>query len=283
MNDAWTSWPAPAKLNLCLRIVGRREDGYHRLQTVFRLLDWGDEVRLRLRSDGRIVRHADVAGVAAEDDLSIRAARLLARHAGHVPGADIAIVKRIPMGGGLGGGSSDAASVLVGLNHLWRTGLDVPALAALGLTLGADVPVFVHGRSAWAEGVGEILHRLELPERWYVIVDPGVAVPTAPLFQAPELTRNAAEATIPHFLSGHMAENAFEPVVRARFPAVAAALDWLGGFGHARLSGSGGCVFVELATQAAADAAAARCPERFSAYVARGVNTSALLAAAGQV
>ncbi|NII11588.1 4-(cytidine 5'-diphospho)-2-C-methyl-D-erythritol kinase [Oleiagrimonas sp. C23AA] len=283
MTHSWTAWPAPAKLNLCLRIIGRREDGYHRLQTVFRLLDWGDQVHLRPRDDARIERVAGAEGVAVEDDLTVRAARLLQAHSACPLGADIAVDKRIPMGGGLGGGSSNAASVLVGLNRLWRTGLSADALAELGVTLGADVPVFVRGHTAWAEGVGEILSPLELPECWYVIVDPRVAVPTAPLFQAPELTRNAPEATISDFLSGHMAENAFEPVVRARFPVVSAALDWLGCFGTARLSGSGACVFVELTTRAEAQAAAARCPEQFSAYVARGVNASALLAAAEKV
>ncbi|WP_139942894.1 4-(cytidine 5'-diphospho)-2-C-methyl-D-erythritol kinase, partial [Fulvimonas soli] len=245
----WTAWPAPAKLNLFLRITGRRPDGYHELQTVFRLLDWGDELRLRVRGDGEIRRVGGAPGVPADDDLAVRAARLLREHAGVGAGADIGIDKRIPMGGGLGGGSSDAATALVALNHLWGCGLDEDALAGLGRRLGADVPVFVRGRSAWAEGVGERLTPLALPRRWYVVLDPRAHVPTAGLFQAPELTRNAAPATIPSFVSGEAAENAFEPVVRARYPEVAAALDWLGGFGRARLSGSGGCVFLETASR----------------------------------
>ncbi|MDF4002145.1 4-(cytidine 5'-diphospho)-2-C-methyl-D-erythritol kinase [Luteibacter sp. PPL552] len=281
--DGWTAWPAPAKLNLFLRIVGRRPDGYHELQTVFRLLDWGDEVRLRVRPDGVIARPQAIPGVPEHTDLTVRAARLLAEVTGTRLGAEIAIDKRIPMGGGLGGGSSDAASVLVGLNTLWRTGLDDDALAALGLRLGADVPVFVRGRSAWAEGVGEALTALRLPRRWYVVVDPHEHVPTAALFAAPELTRNAPAATISAFVSGDSTENAFEPVVRVRHPRVAAALDWLAGFGRARLSGSGGCVFLETKTHEAALAVASRCPEGFTAHVAVGVDPSPLLSARGRI
>jgi 4-diphosphocytidyl-2-C-methyl-D-erythritol kinase len=281
--DAWTAWPAPAKLNLFLRIVGRREDGYHELQTVFRLLDWGDEVRLRVRGDGRILRIGDLAGVAEDADLGVRAARLLAAHTGSAMGAEIAIEKRIPMGGGLGGGSSDAATVLVGLNTLWGTGLDEDALAGLAVRLGADVPVFVRGRSAWAEGVGEKLSPIKLSRRWYVVLDPGEQVPTAALFQAPELTRNAPPATISSFVSGETAENAFEPVVRARHPRVAAALDWLGGFGRARLSGSGGCVFLETRTREAALSIASRCPASFGVQVAAGVDPSPLAGARDRI
>jgi 4-diphosphocytidyl-2-C-methyl-D-erythritol kinase len=282
-REAWTIWPAPAKLNLFLRIVGRRADGYHELQTVFRLLDWGDEVRLRVRDDGLIVRRTDIPGVDAEDDLTVRAARLLARHAGVALGAEIALDKRIPMGGGLGGGSSDAAAVLVGLNILWGAGLDEDALAGLALTLGADVPVFVRGRSAWAEGVGEKLSAIKLPRRWYVVLDPRSPVPTAALFQAPELTRNAPPATISSFVSGDTAENAFEPVVRARHPRVAAALDWLGGFGRARLSGSGGCVFLETRTREMALSIASRCPETFGVHVAAGIDPSPLATTRGRI
>ncbi|MBB3227462.1 4-diphosphocytidyl-2-C-methyl-D-erythritol kinase [Luteibacter sp. Sphag1AF] len=271
-----TVWPAPAKLNLFLRITGRRPDGYHELQTVFRLLDWGDEVRIRVRADGVISRPIPVPGVSEDDDLTVRAARLLARHTGTPLGADIEVRKRIPMGGGLGGGSSDAATVLVALNALWETNLSENDLAGLGLSLGADVPVFVRGRSAWAEGVGEKLSPIKLPKRWYVVLDPREHVPTAALFQSPELTRNAPPATISSFVSGDSAENAFEPVVRARHPRVAAALDWLGRHGRARLSGSGGCVFLETRTYEAALAVALRCPEPFVAHVAAGVDPSPL-------
>ncbi|HEY2624201.1 MAG TPA: 4-(cytidine 5'-diphospho)-2-C-methyl-D-erythritol kinase [Dyella sp.] len=272
----WSVWPAPAKLNLFLRITGRRADGYHELQTVFRLLDWGDEISLRVRHDGEIHRLTDVPDVPADSDLVVRAARLLQSQAPAGAGADIELVKRIPMGGGLGGGSSDAATVLVALNWLWDAGLGDDALADLGRQLGADVPVFVRGRSAWAEGVGEKLTPLTLPKRWYVVLEPHEHVPTAALFQAPELTRNAPPATISSFASGETVENTFTPVVRARHPRVAAALDWLGGFGRARLSGSGACVFLETESPERAEAVAERCPPRFTAHVAMGVNTSPL-------
>ncbi|OHC43745.1 MAG: 4-(cytidine 5'-diphospho)-2-C-methyl-D-erythritol kinase [Rhodanobacter sp. RIFOXYA1_FULL_67_6] len=272
----WTVWPAPAKLNLFLRVVGRRADGYHELQTVFRLLDWGDELRLRVRDDGLIRRTRDVPGVPESADLAVRAARLLQERAGTPMGADIEVDKRIPMGGGLGGGSSDAATVLVALNQLWQLDLDEDALAELGRRLGADVPVFVRGRSAWAEGVGERLTPLALPPRHYVVLDPHEPVPTAALFQAPELTRNAPRATISSFASGETTENAFAPVVRARHPRVAAALDWLGGFGRARLSGSGGCVFLELRSLERAQAVARQCPAAFTAHLATGVDVSPL-------
>jgi 4-diphosphocytidyl-2-C-methyl-D-erythritol kinase len=274
--DGWTRWPAPAKLNLFLRITDRRADGYHELQTVFRLLDRGDEVRLRVRGDGVICRRTEVPGVAEQDDLLVRAAALLRCRVGVTAGVDIEVAKRIPMGGGLGGGSSDAATMLVALNHLWQAGLDADALAALGRELGADVPVFVRGRSAWAEGVGEQLTPLSLPRRWYVVVNPREHVPTAALFQASELTRNAPPATISSFASGDAAENAFEPVVRARHPRVAAALDWLGAFGRAQLSGSGACVFLETVSRERAEAVVRQCPARFDAWVAAGVGVSPL-------
>ncbi len=275
----WSVWPAPAKLNLFLRITGRRADGYHQLQTVFRLLDWGDAVWLRTRADGRIARRRDLPGVPADADLTVRAARLLRDHAGIAAGAELEVIKRVPMGGGLGGGSSDAATVLVALNALWGAGLDVDALAALGRQLGADVPVFVRGRSAWAEGVGDELVPLALPRRHYVVVDPGTRVPTAALFQAVELTRNAPPATISSFVSGETVDNAFTPVVRARYPAVAAAMDWLQRAGPARLSGSGGSVFLETASFDRALALARRCPTPFNAWAVPGVTVSALSAA----
>jgi len=274
--DAWTRWPAPAKLNLFLHIVGRREDGYHLLQTAFQLLDWGDEVRLRVRDDGKICRIDPLPGVPDDVDLGVRAARTLQRATGCRLGADIAIEKRVPIGGGLGGGSSDAATVLVALNALWRTELDADALAEIAVGLGADVPVFVRGTSAWAEGIGEQLTPIELPDRWFVIVDPGVPVPTRELFQVPELTRNSPQLTIPLFVSGVPTGNAFEPVVRGRFPAVAAALDWLGRHGEARLSGSGGAVFAAVASRDAGEAILAAMPAGFRGWVVRGVNESPL-------
>jgi 4-diphosphocytidyl-2-C-methyl-D-erythritol kinase len=276
MTDAWTAWPAPAKLNLFLHIVGRRADGYHRLQTVFQLLDWGDTIRLRVREDGVISRVAGLENVAAEDDLVVRAARALQSASGCKFGADIAVEKRIPAGAGLGGGSSDAATVLVALNMLWNTRLSADALAEIGRKLGADVPVFVRGRSAWAEGVGDELTAIDLPPRHFVIVDPQIAVSTAALFQAPELTRDTPPTTISRYLAGMETANAFAPVARRRFPRVAAALDWLGRFGEARLSGSGGCGFAAVASQRDAEDIVRQCPPPFRAWTARGVNRSPL-------
>ncbi len=274
-GPGWSAWPAPAKLNLFLHILGRREDGYHLLQTVFQLLDWGDRVHLRVRGDGVIRRTTALAGVPEESDLCLRAARRLRAHVGDDSlGADIAIDKQIPLGGGLGGGSSDAASVLVGLDRLWGCDLGSDVLAALGLELGADVPVFVRGNSAFAEGVGERLTPVELPEREFLVVDTGVVVPTGELFQAPELTRDSPPMTIHGFVCGEPTRNVFEPVVRMRHPAIARALDWLAGHGEPRLSGSGGAVFMPIDGGAAR--IVAECPPGMRAWIARGVNRSPL-------
>ncbi|HZH42635.1 MAG TPA: 4-(cytidine 5'-diphospho)-2-C-methyl-D-erythritol kinase [Lysobacter sp.] len=282
--SGWTAWPAPAKLNLFLRITGRRADGYHLLQSVFRLLDWGDTVRLRVREDGAIRRvGTSVPGVAEDDDLLVRAARLLQQTTGCRLGAEVAVDKRIPAGGGFGGGSSNAATVLVALNALWSTGLDEDALAALGLRVGADVPVFVRGRNAWAEGVGEALTPIELPPASYLIADPGVHVPTAALFQAPELTRNAPPATMRDFVSGVPLGNAFEPVLRAREPAVDAVFRTLSQVGSPRLTGTGSGCFVEFATREAAEAAQARLASDLRVWVAGGAARSPLLDALGRM
>jgi 4-diphosphocytidyl-2-C-methyl-D-erythritol kinase len=276
--DGWSTWPAPAKLNLFLHITGRRPDGYHQLQTVFRLLDWGDRIGLRLREDGRIRREGtSVAGVAEDDDLAVRAARLLKRAANIAQGADISVEKVVPAGGGFGGGSSDAATVLLALNRLWNAGLDVDALAALSLQLGADVPVFVRGHNAWAEGVGELLTPITLPPAWFVLVHPGVHVPTPALFASPDLTRDAPVAKIADFASGSLLGNAFEPVLRRREPAVEAALAALSSIGRARLTGSGSGCFVEFATRAAAEQGLAQLPKELRAWVAAGVERSPLL------
>jgi len=279
MTETWTQWPAPAKLNLFLHIVGRRDDGYHLLQTIFQLLDWGDNVSLRRRSDGVIARSGDTGSIPPANDLCLRAAAALKERSGSPLGTDIGLRKAIPIGAGLGGGSSDAATVLVGLNELWATGLAVDELVEIGARLGADVPVFIRGHSAWAEGIGEKLTAMALPQRDYVIVDPRVAVSTSLLFQAPELTRNSPPTTISGYLSGSGsgAVNAFEPVARARYPEVAAALDWLGHFGVARLTGSGGCVFVEVDSAQRGDEILGLCPPAFTAYRARGVSRSPLL------
>lgn len=282
-SEGWSQWPAPAKLNLFLHITGRRADGYHDLQTVFRLLDWGDTVHLRPRPDGVIARvGAGAEGVEEADDLMIRAAKMLREETNGGQGVDIGVEKRIPMGGGFGGGSSDAATVLVALDRMWDSSLGCGRLAALGLQLGADVPVFVHGRNAWADGVGEILTAIDLPPAWYVVASPGVHAATAGLFQAPDLTRNAAPAKIAGFLSGTspfgaVLGNAFEPVLRCREPAVEAMFAMLARIGTPRLTGSGSGCFVEFAERGSAEAALASLPPGTNAWLARGADRSPLL------
>lgn len=277
-----TRWSAPAKLNLMLHIVGRRADGYHELQTVFQLLDLCDSLEITVRDDGEIRRIDGPAGVAEADDLAVRAARALKTATGSPLGADISIRKRIPMGGGLGGGSSDAATALVALNQMWGTRLDSTQIATIGGHLGADVPVFVAGRSAWAEGVGERLTPVELPgPAWYLVIYPGVSVPTAAVFQAPELTRNSPPTTMRGFLETG-GRNDCEAVVRARFPAVGEALDWLARHAPARLTGTGSCVFAKFARAEDAERVAARVPDTWRAWVARGIDGSPLLVELGR-
>ncbi len=274
----WSAWPAPAKLNLFLHVTGRRADGYHLLQSVFRLLDWGDRIRLRVRNDGDIRRHgASVAGVGEADDLAVRAANALQDAAKIRKGADIVVEKSIPAGAGFGGGSSDAATVLLALNRLWGLDWDSDRLAALGLALGADVPVFVRGHNAWAEGVGERLLPVELPPACYLLFDPGIHVATRELFQAPELTRDSAPATISNFVSGAVLDNAFEPVLRRREPAVEAAFAMLARVGRPRLTGTGSGCFVEFATRGQAEDAHASLPPGSKAWVAAGAARSPML------
>jgi len=273
MNTA--VWPAPAKLNLFLHVVGRRADGYHLLQTVFQFLDYGDELRFAVRDDGKIRRTAGLSGVAEHQDLTVRAAALLKQVGGIAPGVDIAVTKRLPMGAGLGGGSSDAATTLVAMNRLWRLNLPEEKLAELGLQLGADVPVFVRGRAAWAEGVGERLTPLELPEPWYVVVAPPCHVSTAEIFAAPELTRNAPPITIAAFLSG-AGSNQCEAAVCGRYPEVGRALAWLGEYAPARMSGTGAAVFAPFPEEAEARRVAAAVPAAWQAFVAQGRNRSPL-------
>lgn len=275
--DGWSAWPAPAKLNLFLQITGRRADGYHRLQTVFRLLEWGDTVHVRMREDGEVRRvGVSVPGVDEADDLLVRAANILKKEANVAQGVDIGVQKRIPAGGGFGGGSSDAATVLVALNQLWGTDLPGSRLEALGLALGADVPVFVRGHNAWAEGVGEELTPVTLPPAWYLLVDPGLHVPTAALFRDPDLTRDAAPAKISDFLSGSLLGNAFEPVLRCREPAIEAVFQALAHVGTPRLTGSGSGCFVEFADLASAEAALADLPAGVRAWLAQGAAQSPL-------
>jgi 4-diphosphocytidyl-2-C-methyl-D-erythritol kinase len=274
------SWPAPAKINLFLHVLGRRADGYHDLQTVFQFIDLCDELSIVPRDDGLITRQGDLPGIAVEADLAVRAARALQSAAGSRRGADIRLTKRIPVGGGLGGGSSDAATVLIALNHLWGLGWPKDRLAALGADLGADVPVFTGGLAAWAEGKGEKLTPLvgrEAPAApHYVIVNPGIPISTAEVFQAAELTRNSSPLTIRGFLA-EGGRNDCEPTVRQRFPAVAVALDWLSQWGRARLTGTGSCVYLACESADEARRIAEQMPAEFTGFVARGLNRSPLL------
>lgn len=270
------AWPAPAKLNLMLRVIGRRADGYHRLQTVFQFIDRWDLLWFESRGDGEVRRVVDIPGVSASSDLTVRAARALQSFAGCRLGVDIRLDKVLPMGGGLGGGSSDAATTLVALNRLW--GLDLPEdeLAGIALPLGADVPVFVRARAAWAEGVGEELSPVELPQPWYLVLIPPVQVSTAAVFADPQLTRDSLPITLADFLRGDRRNDCLG-VVRRGYPEVAAALDWLDQVGGGCLTGTGGCVFAAFADQAAAMAARDRAPSQLRAFVARGCNRSPLL------
>lgn len=277
MSGGWSSWPAPAKLNLFLQITGRRPDGYHDLQTVFRLLEWGDRVHLQLRNDGAIRREGErIAGVADADDLAVRAAKMLQDAANVAQGVDIKINKHIPTGGGFGGGSSDAATALLALNRLWGLRWPSAELARLGLQLGADVPVFIYGRNAWAEGVGERLLPIDLPPAWYLVAEPGVHSPTGPLFASPDLTRDSPPLKMADFVSGARLGNAFEPVLRAREPAVDAALRMLSQVGQARLTGSGSGCFVEFATRESAEAALHGLPGGLRLRLVRGAQVSPL-------
>ena len=283
--------PAPAKLNLFLHVTGRRPDGYHLLQTVFQLIDRGDTLHYTLRDDDQIRRVSVIAGVPEEQDLIVRAAKLLQaevlRRTGALPrGVDIAIDKILPMGGGLGGGSSDAATTLMVLNHLWQAGLSRDELMALGLPLGADIPFFIFGETAFAEGVGEALQPVRGPECWYVVIEPGVAVPTAAIFCAEHLTRDTSPVIITDF-SSHLenrngltgfGKNDLQQVATGLFPPVAEAINWLGAYGDARMTGSGACVFCAVATQAEADAVLSQVPAKWTAWKARSLNRHPLAA-----
>ena len=278
-------FPAPAKLNLFLHVIGRRPDGYHELQTVFRFIDAADRLSVTVRDDGAIRRVNAVPGVPEDEDLVVRAARLLQQESGTRLGADITLEKRLPLGGGLGGGSSDAATALLALNHLWDTGFKRAGLQALGLELGADVPVFVYGRNAFGEGVGERLQALELPPEWYVVLVPPVAVSTPAVFARPELTRSTDAIRMAVFSTGWRqwrsefgGRNDLEPVVRRMHPEVARSLDWLAGFGDARMTGSGACVFCGFETERAAIEVLERKPADIAGFVARGLEEHPLRA-----
>ncbi|MFP2505304.1 4-(cytidine 5'-diphospho)-2-C-methyl-D-erythritol kinase [Enterobacteriaceae bacterium RIT711] len=274
-------WPSPAKLNLFLYITGRREDGYHNLQTLFQFLDYGDTIIIEPRNDGQIRLATPIEGVPDEENLIVRAARLLQDRAilmGTLPqgaGADISVEKQLPMGGGLGGGSSNAATVLVALNHIWNTGLTEDQLAALGVTLGADVPVFVRGFAAFAEGVGEKLTPVSPAEKWYLVAHPGVSIPTPVIFKDPELPRNTPIRSIDTLLNCEFG-NDCEVIARKRFRKVDELLSWLLEYAPSRLTGTGACVFSEFDTEDAARQVLKQAPEWLHGFVARGVNVSPL-------
>ncbi len=267
-------WPAPAKLNLFLHVVGRRADGYHLLQTIFQFLDYGDELSFSLNQSGNVTRayHADFSEA---DDLCLRAARLLQPLATNGSGVEINLLKRLPQGGGLGGGSSDAATVLLALNHLWGIGLPRPKLAELGLRLGADVPVFVMGYAAWAEGVGEQLTPIELAEPWYVILAPEVMVSTKEIFSNKNLTPRGRMKKIRALESSaqiQFGENQLQAIAVDTYPQIGACLDWLSQFALARMTGSGGCVFAAVASKAQAQAIIDQKPANTSGFIAKGLN-----------
>ncbi|HEY0915432.1 MAG TPA: 4-(cytidine 5'-diphospho)-2-C-methyl-D-erythritol kinase [Solimonas sp.] len=268
-------WPAPAKLNLFLHVTGRRKDGYHELQTLFQFLDHGDSLFFVPRGDGKVVRQNILPGIDPEQDLAVRAARLLGKLSGAGLGANIRIEKHLPIGGGLGGGSSNAATTLVALNRLWNTGFTTAELAEIGLQLGADVPVFVRGLASWAEGVGERLAAVEMPEPWYLVVVPDVSVSTQEIFQAPELKRDCPRVTLDDHLAGRTG-NVCEPVTTARYPQVKAALDWVRGHGPGQMSGTGASVFVPFTERALASAAQKQVPAPWKSFIARGLNRSPL-------
>ena len=288
MNKNHLTLPSPAKLNLFLHITGQRSDGYHELQTAFQLLDFGDTVELQTRSDNQIVLLESLEGVADEDNIAIRAARLLQNHGsvtGSTLGADIRIRKQIPMGGGLGGGSSNAASTLLGLNQLWGLGLSIDQLADLGLTLGADVPVFIHGNSSFGEGIGEQLQPLVLPKCWFAVIKPPVSVPTGEIFSHPQLTRDTLTiriaAVFEHLQTldsakqkNHMLGNDCEEIVRREYPEIDKALDWLDQFGKARLTGTGACIFARFASLEAAEAVLAAMPASYTGFIAQSTDRS---------
>jgi 4-diphosphocytidyl-2-C-methyl-D-erythritol kinase len=277
--------PAPAKLNLFLHVTGRRPDGYHLLQSVFQLVDRADTLHFDLRDDGRIHRTTALPGVPEEQDLVVRALRLLAaqyqrRHGRQAPGIDVALDKVLPMGGGLGGGSSDAATALMVANHLWQVGLDRDELMALGLPLGADIPFFIFGETAFAEGVGEALRPVAGPDCWYVVIEPGVAVPTPAVFSASDLTRDTKPVTISDFsrhLDGHrdligFGRNDLQAVAARLFPPVAKAVEWLGSYGDARMTGSGACVFCAVSSESEADRVLAVVPPIWTAWKTKALS-----------
>ncbi|QIM63223.1 4-(cytidine 5'-diphospho)-2-C-methyl-D-erythritol kinase [Pasteurellaceae bacterium Orientalotternb1] len=269
------TFPSPAKLNLFLYINGRRTDGYHELQTLFQFLDFGDSLQISLRDDAEIVLENQIDGVTVEQNLIYRAAKLLQNQTACPLGANIAIEKNIPMGAGLGGGSSNAATVLVALNHLWQTGLDLEQLAELGLQLGADVPIFVRGFAAFAEGVGEKLTPCSPPEKWYLVLKPEVSISTALVFQHPDLPRDTPKRALAQLLASPFA-NDCEKIVRDHYSEVEDWLAWLLQYAPSRLTGTGACIFAEFENEADAQRVFALKPKQVQGFVAQGLNISPL-------
>ncbi|VAW69777.1 4-diphosphocytidyl-2-C-methyl-D-erythritol kinase [hydrothermal vent metagenome] len=285
-DTGYLFWPAPAKLNLFLQITGRREDGYHDLQTVFQFLEVSDRLRFKLRDDGKIRRKTNNEGVKAEDDLVIKAAQLLQKVTGTEQGVDIYLQKLLPVGGGVGGGSSDAATTLVALNYLWGTGLEVAQLAQTGLGLGADVPVFVHGHASFARGVGEQLEAVAPEESWYLVVTPDIHISSAKIFCDSQLTRDSSGIRICDLQIGTANEarifdelgNVFEPVVVKQYSEIAEIIEFLRAYSNARLTGSGSCVFAPFSSREEAQQVLDKLPDQWSAFVAKGLNQSPLQA-----
>ncbi|MDM8560316.1 4-(cytidine 5'-diphospho)-2-C-methyl-D-erythritol kinase [Candidatus Parabeggiatoa sp. HSG14] len=269
-------WLAPAKLNLFLHITSQRADGYHCLQTIFQFIDYNDTLYFDVRNDEQLSCEYDAINLSPNQDLVLRAARLLKQYSGTSLGVDIRVEKKIPMGGGLGGGSSDAATTLLALNYLWQLQLSDATLAQLGLSLGADVPVFVQGHTAWAEGVGESLTPIDIEEPWYLVIHPGCHVSTAEIFLAKGLTRNTLPITMTDFLA-NQSKNVCEAVVRSQYPQIGQAIDWLSHFSPARLTGTGACLFAPFKNQTLAESVLAKLPKQWNGFVARGKNISPAL------
>ena len=269
--DPGFAWSAPAKLNLFLHIVGQRDDGYHLLQTVFQFIDHGDSLYFDIRPDKTINLDPPLASVSNDDNIIVKAAKALQAHGKCTQGANIRLEKRLPMGGGLGGGSSDAATTLLALNKLWNTGLTKQELMDIGITLGADVPVFIFGHSAWAEGVGEQLKEVTPPENWYLVIFPNIHINTGTIFSSVELTRDKLPIKIRDFLNGST-ENVCEPVVSALYPEVKEALTWLDKFAEAKLTGTGACIFASFESEQAAQQVAEQVPDKWQVFVAKGLN-----------
>ncbi len=273
ITTATSCWPAPAKLNLFLHITSRRKDGYHNLQTIFQFLDYSDTLKFKLRLDGQLFCKSTLTDLDPEQDLTLKAARLLKQYSNTALGADIEVEKKIPVGGGLGGGSSDAATALLALNQLWKLNLSLDILAQLGLKLGADIPVFIYGKAAWAEGIGEILTPVDLVEPWYLVIHPGCNISTAEIFNAKNLTRDSFPIIIRDFMAGKSI-NVFEAVVREHYPQVNEAIEWLNQYSPARLTGTGACLFAKFDDYVQANLIFKQLPKKWQGFIAQGKNIS---------